>query len=155
MTGSEEVPVNIVNNEVIVVSDSEKSYGIKVGNNASNVNIANNSVNMLGEAKSSAMVISCSTAENLKVVNNVLMNKAGFTTGEVFARHKEDVASYEAWQAICNEENGVNEAANFIDGENTLELSKAGNLMKALPLAYVETDITGKERNGETPTNGA
>lgn len=177
MTGSEEVPVNIVNNEVIVVSNSEKSYGIKVGNNASNVNIANNSVNMLGEAKSSAMVISSSTAENLKVVNNVLMNNAGgyvysynnadymtkasyannagFTTGEVFARHKEDVASYEAWLAICNEENGVNEAANFIDGENTLELSKAGNLMKALPLAYVETDITGKERNGETPTIGA
>lgn len=177
MTGSEEVPVNIVNNEVIVVSNSEKSYGIKVGNNASNVNIANNSVNMLGEAKSSAMVISSSTAENLKVVNNVLMNNAGgyvysynnadymtkasyannagFTTGEVFARHKEDVASYEAWQAICNEENGVNEAANFIDGENTLELSKAGNLMKALPLTYVETDITGKERNGETPTIGA
>ena len=177
MTGSEEVPVNIVNNEVIVVSNSEKSYGIKVGNNASNVNIANNSVNMLGEAKSSAMVISSSTAENLKVVNNVLMNNAGgyvysynnadymtkasyannagFTTGEVFARHKEDVASYEAWLAICNEENGVNEAANFIDDENTLELSKAGNLMKALPLAYVETDITGKARNGETPTIGA
>ena len=49
----------------------------------------------------------------------------------------------------------MNEAANFIDGENTLELSKAGNLMKALPLAYVQTDITGKARNGETPTIGA
>ena len=60
-------------------------------------------------------------------------NNAGFTTGEVFARHKEDVASYEAWQAICNEENGVNEAANFIDGENTLELSKAGNPTGAVP----------------------
>ena len=178
MKGTAEAPVIVANNEIIVSSDNNGSFGIKLGSASSNVNIAYNTVNINGNAKSAAaMYINDLNLENVNILNNIFMNQAGgyayryykadcvalpkyannvaYTSGDVFAYDKTDIASYDDWKAKSNETNGQNVLVGFYDNEDFLAPVAAGNLQSALPLAYVTKDITGTERNVETPTIGA
>ena len=177
LVGTAETPVNVFNNEVVISSDNKSSYGIRLGSASKNVNVVYNTVNMNGNTMSTAMWINDSGMQNLNVLNNIFMNKAGgyvyryydatcmdkanyahnvgYTTGDVFAYNKSDIATYDDWKALSNETDGQNVAVEFIDNENELQPVAAGNLLTAQPLAYVTTDITGTERNATTPTIGA
>lgn len=177
MKGTAEAPVIVANNEVVVCSDNSGSFGIKLGSASSNVNIAYNTVNINGNAKSAAMYINDLSLENVKILNNIFMNQAGgyayryykaecvalpkyannvaYTSGDVFAYDKTDIASYDDWKTKSNETDGQNMLVGFYDNEDFLAPVAAGNLQSALPLAYVTKDITGTERNAETPTIGA
>lgn len=178
MKGTAEAPVIVANNEVVVCSDNANSFGIKLGSASSNVNIVYNTVNINGNANSSAaMYINDLNLENVNILNNIFMNQAGgyayryykadcvalpkyannvaYTSGSVFAYDKTDIASYDDWKAKSNETNGQNVLVGFYDNEDFLAPVAAGNLLSALPLAYVTKDITGTERNAETPTIGA
>ena len=178
MKGTAEAPVIVANNEIIVSSDNDGSFGIKLGSASSNVNIAYNTVNINGNAaKSAAMYVNDLNLENVNILNNVFMNQAGgyayryyktecialpkyahnvaYTSGSVFAYDKTDIASYDDWKAKSNETDGLNELVAFYDNEDFLAPVAAGNLLSAQPLAYVTEDITGTERNAETPTIGA
>ena len=174
---SADAPTIIANNEIIVNSDNSSSFGIRLNNKTSNLNIAYNTVNMNGSATSSAMYVNDENIENVNIVNNIFQNLAGgyayryykascvalpvyshnvaYTTGSVFAYNKTDIVTYEDWKALTNEEGGLCEKADFYDDADVLEPSAAGNLLIAQPLSYVITDITGTERNAETPTIGA
>lgn len=177
MMGTAEAPVIVANNEIIVSSDNSSSFGIKLGNTSSNVNIAYNTVNMNGNAKSTAMYINDLNLENVNIINNIFMNQAGgyayryykadcvalpkyahnvtYTSGDVFASDKNDIASYDDWKALSGETDGQNVLVNFIDNEDNLAPMEKGNLCSAQPLTYVTKDITGAERNSEAPTIGA
>ena len=177
MMGTAEAPVIVANNEIIVSSDNSSSFGIKLGNTSSNVNIAYNTVNMNGNAKSTAMYINDLNLENVNIINNIFMNQAGgyayryykadcvalpkyahnvaYTSGDVFANDKTDIATYDDWKAIANEADGQNVLVKFYDNEDNLAPMQEGNLRSAQPLTYVTKDITGTERNTENPTIGA
>ena len=177
MKGTAEAPVIVANNEVVVCSDNDGSFGIKLGSASSNVNIVYNTVNINGNAKSAAMYINDLNLENVNILNNIFMNQAGgyayryykadcvalpkyannvaYTSGDVFAYDKTDIASYDDWKAKSNETDGQNVLVGFYDNEDFLAPVAAGTLQSALPLAYVTKDITGTERNAETPTIGA
>ena len=175
--GTDNAPVNVFNNEVIINSDNASSVGIKIGSASKNMNIAYNTVNMNGNAKSTALWFNDTGIENMNVLNNIFMNKAGgyayryykaecvgkatyahnvaHTSGSVFAYDKSELATYEDWKAISKETDGQNVAVEFFDDEDILQPKAEGNLRTAQPLAYVTTDITGTERNATTPTIGA
>lgn len=175
--GTDNAPVNVFNNEVVISSDNASSVGIKIGSASKNMNIAYNTVNMNGNAKSSALWFNDTGIENMNVLNNIFMNKAGgyayryykaecvgkatyahnvaHTSGSVFAYDKSELATYEDWKAKSNETDGQNELVEFLDEENELQPTAEGYLLTAQPLAYVTTDITGTERNATTPTIGA
>lgn len=177
MKGTAEAPVIVANNEIIVCSDNSGSFGIKLGSASSNVNIAYNTVNINGNAKSAALYINDLSLENVNIINNIFMNQAGgyayryyknecvalpkyannvaYTSGDVFAYDKTDIADYAAWKALTNETDGQNVLVGFYDNEDFLAPVAAGNLQSALPLAYVTKDITGTERNAQAPTIGA
>ncbi len=177
MKGTAEAPVIVANNEVMVCSDNDGSFGIKLGSASSNVNIVYNTVNINGNAKSAAMYINDLNLENVNILNNIFMNQAGgyayryykadcvalpkyannvaYTSGDVFAYDKTDIASYDDWKTKSNETDGQNVLVGFYDNEDFLAPVAAGTLQSALPLAYVTKDITGTERNAETPTIGA
>ena len=177
INGTAEAPAIVANNEIIVSSDNKSSFGIKIGYPAKNLNIAYNTVCMNGNASSTAMYINDDDIENVNIINNVFMNNAGgyayrsnkesymtkpvfannvaYTTGEVFASAGSDLATYDEWKALTNETDGQNVAVEFYDNTDNLAPKTAGSLMTAKPLAYVTTDITGTERNAETPTIGA
>ena len=177
MRGTAEAPAIIANNEIIVSSDNANSFGIKLGSASANVNIAYNTVNMNGNAKSTAMYVNDENMENINIVNNIFMNNAGgyayryykntcvalakyannvaYTNGSIFAYDKTDIATYDDWKALTNEVNGQSVAVSFIDKEDNLAPMSSENILSAQPLAYVTTDITGTERNAETPTVGA
>lgn len=175
--GTDNAPVNVFNNEVVISSDNASSVGIKIGSASKNMNIAYNTVNMNGNAKSSALWFNDTGIENMNVLNNIFMNKAGgyayryykaecvgkatyahnvaHTSGSVFAYDKSELATYENWKTISKETDGQNVAVEFFDDEDILQPKAEGNLRTAQPLAYVTTDITGTERNATTPTIGA
>ena len=177
MKGTETAPVIIANNEIIVTSDNSSSFGIKLGSESANVNIAYNTVCLNGNATSAAMYVNDANLQNVSIVNNIFINNAGgyayryykadcvalptyahnvaYTTGDVFAYDKTDIATYDDWKAVSNETGGLNESVDFYDASDCLVPSAEGNLRTAQPLAYVATDITGTERNATTPTIGA
>ena len=173
---SAEAPTLIANNEVIINSDNASSFGIKLGSPTANMTVAYNTVNMTGAANSAAFYINDTSIENVSVANNIFQNLAGgyayrywksecvalpvysnnvaFTTGDVFAYDKTDMADYAAWQTVSQETGGYAEKTDFID-EAILEPQAAGNLLNAKPLAEVTADITGTPRSAEHPTIGA
>ena len=175
--GTDNAPVNVFNNEVVISSDNASSVGIKIGSASKNMNIAYNTVNMNGNAKSTALWFNDTGIENMNVLNNIFMNKAGgyayryykaecvgkatyahnvaHTSGSVFAYDKSELATYDDWKAISKETDGQNVAVEFFDNEDILQPKAEGNLRTAQPLAYVTTDITGTERNATMPTIGA
>lgn len=177
MLGTANAPVVIANNEIIVGSDNAGSFGIKLGSAAANVNIAYNTVNMNGNAKSAAIYLNDESLDNVNIVNNIFMNQAGgyayryykntcvalpkyarnvaYTSGDVFAYDKTEIADYAAWNALAKETDGQNVLVDFYDKEDFLAPMEEGTLRSAQPLAYVTKDITGTERNAETPTIGA
>ena len=83
--------------------------------------------------------------------NNVL-----HTNGTVFAQTSSNtkLASFSDWMLKVNEQSSFNEDVAFLS-DKMLFPAAAGNLLNAMPLDFVTTDLLGAVRNATTPTIGA
>lgn len=173
--GMAEAPALIANNEINILTGSSSSVGVKVSSPSSYMNIVHNTVLLNGEGNTSALWLNDAMKEGVTVQNNVLQNltggyvyrfyKAGneltatfnnnvlYTTGSVFAYNKTDIATFSDWTALTGERQSYNDSVPFL-ASDMLEPLEAGNLITAVPLGYVTTDICGTPR-AQQPTTGA
>ncbi|MDD7317306.1 MAG: DUF4465 domain-containing protein [Prevotella sp.] len=180
LLGTAETPVLITNNEVIIDQASSYSAGIEITDQSQYVNIAHNSVKMLG-GSGAALSFTKVMYGNVNVTNNVLQSmskncvynfqntdnfgKITLTNNIVYTNStSQEIAqcgssnkyNYEDWLTASGETGGYNKMVNFLDEsvlepENDLE----GDLLKAVKLDYVTTDINGKARPEEKISIGA
>ena len=170
-----EHPAYIINNVINVNGSVATTSGIRLNSPSTNLFIANNTIRVKGTATSAVLYIN-DNMENVNVLNNILQNESGncvykfyktenvktvkysnnavFTNGNVFANDKTDIATFDEWKNASNETNSYNERVAFLSDE-ILEPAVKGDLLDALPLSYVKTDINGTLRNKEKPTIGA
>ncbi|MCM1109370.1 MAG: DUF4465 domain-containing protein [Clostridium sp.] len=174
MVGTADVPVLVLNNEIVLDSRSASGAGIEVSSASSYLNIAHNSVRLTG-TDGRAMWFNDSMGEGVNVVNNIFQNETAgpvyrfykeanvatvnlshnviSTSGTTFAHAGGDIATYEDWLALSAEADGYNETVSFLSDE-ILEPAEEGSLLHAAALDYVTVDITGTPRAGQ-PTIGA
>lgn len=174
--GTADAPARIANNEIVVTGGSSSCSGIKVSSLCDHLYIAHNSVLMNAGTPTVALNINNAQGEGVYVVNNILQvpdsgyvyrcynqsvpstihfaHNALFTSGRTFAYAKADYATFEDWQAVSQESDSYNDQVNFLSDE-VLEPEQEGNLRTAMPLAFVGTDLAGRQRDAEHPTMGA
>ena len=185
LEGSADAPVLIANNVINLTSLSTSYSAFKFnGSKVKNTNVAYNTIRMKGDAGGAAFWASSKLDDgygNINVVNNIIQNETSgyavnlyndanlgtdkinfqnnviYTAGETFFRA---ASSTEGDFATFVEKTGatacVNKQASFLS-ESILEPANdlEGDLLTAKALAYVTTDISGKERPAENITIGA
>lgn len=176
LTGTAEKPVRIINNEFIVDCSGTSSAALKINGTSAYIDIANNSVLVKGNAQNIGFWYN-DAMSNLTVRNNIIQAQEGsmvmrtykttvldgatlsnnvlYTTGSTFAKTSSSStsATYSDWVTAFGETAGYNESVTFLS-DNMLFPAEAGNLVNAVPLDYVKTDIQGTARSA-TPTIGA
>lgn len=180
LVGTEEVPVLITNNEVIVNQASASSYGFDFVEPGEHVNIAHNSVRMMGES-GPAMYFKKVMTGNVNITNNIMqsmsksmiyefknngnMGKISFESNILYTNStSQEIAqcgsdpgyTFDGWTTASGEKGSFYRMVNFLtedvlEPENDLE----GDLLKAVKLDYVTTDINGKARPEEKISIGA
>lgn len=175
LTGTPEAPVIIANNEIKVKGNNASSAGIKLGSAGEHVIVAHNTVLATGTNVGAALWINATMTADVTVANNILQNhtkgyayrlynadaakniafrsNAAFTSGKVFAYNRADIATPDGWQELSGETGGVADSVAFLS-DVILEPAAGGNLLTAVPLQAVTTDINGKPR-AQQPTIGA
>lgn len=167
----------IVNNEVSVKSSDYTSAAIKVNGKTPNVDIAYNTAVVAGHENNVACYLN-DAMEAMTVRNNIFLardnglvyrtykdadaaaitfsNNVLHTNGTVFAQtsSKTKLASFSDWMLKVNEQSSFNEDVAFLS-DKMLFPAAAGNLLNAMPLDFVTTDLLGAVRNATTPTIGA
>lgn len=167
----------IVNNEVSVKSSDYTSAAIKVNGKTPNVDIAYNTAVVAGHENNVACYLN-DAMEAMTVRNNIFLardnglvyrtykdadaaaitfsNNVLHTDGTVFAQtsSKTKLASFSDWMLKVNEQSSFNEDVAFLS-DKMLFPAAAGNLLNAMPLDFVTTDLLGTVRNATTPTIGA
>ena len=174
--GTQDVPAQVVNNEIQVNGSNSRASGIKVSNACDHLLIAHNTILMNASEPSAALYMNNEQDEEVRVMNNIIQSRDGgyvyrcynqatiptvqfasnavFTTGEVFAFAKADYATFADWQTESQEAGSYNEQVEFLSSD-ILEPAQEGNLRQAKPISLVSTDITGSTRDAEHPTMGA
>lgn len=176
---------HIYNNELIITSTStngrDNVAGIEFADaGISNTDIVYNSINILNANISRVATIYLSnrkgTPKSNVIKNNILQNNAGkyvyyflnsellsgfafannalYTSGAKLAYAGNDIATFEDWKTASSATNSINEQAQFLS-DTSLDLKAKGNLLTAMPVDFVTTDINGTTRNNNTPTIGA
>lgn len=167
----------IVNNEVSVKSSDYTSAAIKVNGKTPNVDIAYNTAVVAGHENNVACYLN-DAMEAMTVRNNIFLardnglvyrtykdadaaaitfsNNVLHTNGTVFAQTSSNtkLASFSDWMLKVNEQSSFNEDVAFLS-DKMLFPAAAGNLLNAMPLDFVTTDLLGTVRNVTTPTIGA
>lgn len=167
----------IVNNEVSVKSSDYTSAAIKVNGKTPNVDIAYNTAVVAGHENNVACYLN-DAMEAMTVRNNIFLardnglvyrtykdadaaaitfsNNVLHTNGTVFAQTSSNtkLASFSDWMLKVNEQSSFNEDVAFLS-DKMLFPAAAGNLLNAMPLDFVTTDLLGTVRNATTPTIGA
>lgn len=167
----------IVNNEVSVKSSDYTSAAIKVNGKTPNVDIAYNTAVVAGHENNVACYLN-DAMEAMTVRNNIFLardnglvyrtykdadaaaitfsNNVLHTNGTVFAQTSSNtkLASFSDWMLKVNEQSSFNEDVAFLS-DKMLFPAAAGNLLNAMPLDFVTTDLLGAVRNATTPTIGA
>ena len=180
LVGTAEKPVIITNNEIIIKHTSSTSYGFNVVSPGQYVNIAHNSVKMM-ENSGPAVMFEKIVDGNYNITNNVLQsmskgvvydlkNEKNF--GKVSLSHNiiyttstsQEIArcgnnkkyKFDEWVAASGETGSINKMVNFLT-EDVLEPENdlGGDLLTAVKLDYVTTDINGKARPNENISIGA
>ena len=185
LEGSADAPVLIANNVINLTSLSTSYSAFKFnGSKVKNTNVVYNTIRMKGDAGGAAFWASSKLDDgygNINVVNNIIQNETSgyavnlyndanlgtdkinfqnnviYTAGETFFRAASsttgDFATFveKTGATAC-----VNKQVSFLS-ENILEPANnlEGDLLTAKALAYVTTDISGKERPAENITIGA
>lgn len=167
----------IVNNEVSVKSSDYTSAAIKINGITPNVDIAYNTAVVAGHENNVACYLN-DAMEAMTVRNNIFLardnglvyrtykdadaaaitfsNNVLHTNGTVFAQTSSNtkLASFSDWMLKVNEQSSFNEDVAFLS-DKMLFPAAAGNLLNAMPLDFVTTDLLGAVRNATTPTIGA
>ena len=181
MAGTAEAPVIIANNVVNVTSLNTNYGGVKLSDDAvSNVYIANNTIRLHGENTGPALwLLDKPLGENVNVVNNIIQNEGSgyavnlyndenldkitfknniiYTAGATFFRATSgNDGDFAAFVQKTGATGCINKQVSFLS-DAVLEPADnlGGDLLKALALDYVTTDINGKARPAEDITIGA
>lgn len=181
MAGTAEAPVIIANNVVNVTSLNTNYGGVKLSDDAvSNVYIANNTIRLHGENTGPALwLLDKPLGENVNVVNNIIQNEGSgyavnlyndenldkitfknniiYTAGATFFRATSgNEGDFAAFVQKTGATGSINKQVSFLS-DAVLEPADNldGDLLKALPLDYVTTDVNGKARPAEDITIGA
>ncbi|MBQ9671318.1 MAG: DUF4465 domain-containing protein [Prevotella sp.] len=185
MEGTSEAPVLIANNIINLASLNASYAAIKFNSASTrNVNVAHNTIRMTGDNGGAAFWASSTLGDgygNINVVNNIIQNETSgyavnlyndgnlgtdkinfqnnlmYTAGETFYRASSgtsgDFASFveKTGATAC-----INKQAQFVS-DDVLEPSATldGDLLKAVKLSYVATDIQGTVRPEENISIGA
>ena len=180
-TGTVEKPLLVYNNVLNLrgLTTSESAYGISITNGSNNYKLGNihivyNTIRIAGsnDAKSAGIHNQSNFTESATVQNNIIQNEAGgytywinsrplkamtfgnnslFTLGSNFAKN---YTAVENWNTASKEADSKVQKVEFMSDDVLYPKSVEG-LTFAKPLDFVKTDISGNERNAETPTVGA
>ncbi|MBQ9640461.1 MAG: DUF4465 domain-containing protein [Bacteroidaceae bacterium] len=185
LQGTAEAPVLIANNVINLTSLNASYAAFKFnGGNIKNVNVANNTFRMTGENGGPVFWASSTLGDgygNVNVVNNIIQNETNgyavnlyndgnlgtdkfnfqnnlmYTAGETFFRASSSTTGdFAAFVEKTAATGNINKQVAFasddiLEPAATLE----GDLLAALPLSYVTTDINGTARPAESITIGA
>ena len=181
---SESAPAIVANNVVNMASLNASYSAFKFnGSKIKNISIANNTFRMTGTNGGPVFWASSKFDEGygvgINVVNNIIQNETNgyavnlyndenlgkinfannvmYTAGEKFYRASSDTnGDFTAFKTATNASNCINKKVIFLS-ENVLEPANTldGDLLTAVALDYVTTDINGKERPTENITIGA
>ena len=185
MEGTATAPAIIANNVVNLVSANASCCPFKFnGNKMKYVNVANNTFRMTGTNGGAAFWASSALANgygNINVVNNIIQNETSgyavnlyndgnlsadkinfqnnvmYTAGETFFRASTSTTGdFDTFVEKTGATGCINKQVSFLS-ENVLEPANTlyGDLLTAVALDYVTTDINGKARPTENITIGA
>ncbi|MCG8476166.1 MAG: DUF4465 domain-containing protein, partial [Cytophagales bacterium] len=181
-SGSNEFPVQVYNNTVIVETGSPFSAGILLKDACEFLSLQHNSVLMKGESPQTALGIharkSSQVPENVRIENNIFQTQSGevirtkyesffnalsFSNNSIFSVGSEgslakiskekSIKSIEEFNATGNAVNNLSEKADFL-APSILQLRSAGNLQSGKNIPEIATDIQGDAR-ATVPTIGA
>ena len=181
---SENAPAIVANN-VVNMASLNTSYSAFMfnGNKIKNINIANNTFRLTGTNGGPVFWVSKKFDEGygvgINVVNNIIQNETSgyavnlyndvnlekinfqnnvmYTAGETFFRASASTTGdFDAFVTATSATNCINKQVTFLS-ENVLEPDNTldGDLLTAVALDYVTTDINGKARPTENITIGA
>ncbi|MBP3768060.1 MAG: DUF4465 domain-containing protein, partial [Prevotella sp.] len=184
LEGTATAPVLIANN-VINLSSLSASYSAFKFNSANikNVNVANNTFRMTGTDGGAAFWASAKLADeygNINVVNNIIQNETSgyavnlyndgnlgtgkinfrnnliYTAGETFFRAATSTTGdFDAFVTATGATGCINKQVEFFEGSCEPKSTLDGDLLTAVALSYVTTDINGTARPAENITIGA
>lgn len=184
MEGTATAPAIIANNVVNLVSANASCCPFKFnGNKMKYVNVANNTFRMTGTNGGPVFWASSKFDEGygvgINVVNNIIQNETNgyavnlyndvnlekinfqsnvmYTAGETFFRASSSTTgNFDAFVTATSATNCINKQVSFLS-ENVLEPANTldGDLLTAVALNYVTTDVNGKVRPTESITIGA
>lgn len=185
LEGTTDAPVIIANNVINLVSLNASYSAFKFnGAKIKNVNVANNTIRMTGENGGAAFWASSALADgygNVDVVNNIIQNETPgyavnlyndgnlgvdkinfqnnviYTAGETFFRASSSTTGdFAAFVEKTGATGCINKQAQFVSNE-VLEPASTldGDLLTALQLSYVTTDVQGTARPEENISVGA
>ena len=185
LEGTAEAPVLIANNVINLTSLNGSYSAFKFnGAKIKHVNVAHNTIRMTGENGGAAFWASSTLSEgygNINVVNNIIQNETPgyavnlyndgnlgtdkinfqnniiYTTGETFYRASSSTTGdFAAFVEKTGATGCINKQAQFVSND-ILEPASVldGDLLKALKLSYVTTDVNGTVRPEENISIGA
>ncbi len=184
LEGTADAPVIIANNVVNLASLSSSYAAFKFnGANVKNVNVANNTFRMTGAKGGPAFWASSKFAEGygtgINVVNNIIQNETDgyavnlynddnlgkinfqnnlmYAAGSTFFRAaSETTGDFATFVEKTGATGCINKQVEFASNDILMPATTLdGDLLKAVPLSYVTTDVTGKERPTENISIGA
>lgn len=185
MEGQTEAPVIVANNVVNLASLSASYGALEFSSTkVKNVYVANNTIRMTGAVGGAAFWVASKLDEgygNIQVVNNIIQNEtSGYavniyhdnnmgvdkidfhnnlicTAGETFFRASSStLGDFAAFEELTGAANNINKCVEFVSEEILMPSTTLdGDLMKAVALDYVVTDILGNVRPSENISIGA
>lgn len=184
LEGTTDAPVLIANNVINLASLSASYSAFKFnGTNIKNVNVANNTFRMTGTNGGAAFWAASTLADgygNINVVNNIIQNETSgyavnlyndgnlgtskinfrnnviYTAGETFFRAASSTTGdFAAFVDKTGATGCINKQVEFFEGSCEPKSTLDGDLLTAVALSYVTTDINGTARPAENITIGA
>lgn len=183
LEATENAPAIIANNVMNQASLNASYSGIKFGGKVKNVNVAYNTIRLTGENGGAAFWASAKLEEgygNINVVNNIIQNETSgyavnlyndgnlgtdkinfqnnlmYTAGETFFRAATSTTGdFDAFVTATAATGCVNKQVEFFEGSCEPKSTLDGDLLTAVALSYVTTDINGTARPAENITIGA
>lgn len=185
MEGQTESPVIVANNVVNLTSLNESYNAFQFSSTkVKNVYVANNTIRMTGTTGGAAFCVSNKLEEgygNVQIVNNIIQDETSgyalnlynddnleaskfhfqnnliYTTGETFFRASSSTTGdFATFEEKAGATNNINKLVTFVSDDILMPATSLdGDLLKAIPLGYVTTDVLGKERPQENISIGA
>ena len=185
LEGTADAPVIIANNVINLASMNASYSAFKFnGANIKNVNVANNTFRMTGTNGGAAFWAASTLGDgygNVNVVNNIIQNETSgyafnlyndgnlgtgkfnfqnnvmYTAGESFFRASSSTTGdFDAFVTATGATNSINKQVTFASDDYLMPATTLdGDLLTALPLSYVTTDVEGKTRPQENISIGA